>query len=121
MQVKGTEFIGQPSKEIDVLTARNYLNNYLLECARIGEDPALTLKALRIDKSAIVSIFETYGDTCQYIRLYFGKLTAPGFELLPDHTIIVVGVGDDNENLVDEGGIFDNCDPCPRNCPLNDF
>lgn len=118
MQVFKKRQTNSASEKISAATAQEYLNNYIKHCIKEGEDPSRILKSLRIDRTAFEAILSN--KKCAYIRMYFGMPTTPG-DLVGDYTIMVVGADATNENILEDGEIYDNADPCPINCPKNDF
>ena len=118
MEVTGSLPTNLISDKITPAIAQQYLNNYLTDCIKKGEDPTKVLRSIRLDRSAFEAILSN--KKCSYIRMYFG-MPAIGTNLIGDYTIMVVGVDDNNENILEDGNIFDNGVPCPSSCPKKDF
>jgi hypothetical protein len=110
------DFFKPKSEQIDRTLAAKYLEQYIEVCESQGEEKEKILKALKVSKDAITSIFSN--KECEALRLYFGKRTA-GVPLDPDYTIVLVGVNSENQNINDN--IWDECSPCPEDCPKTDF
>lgn len=113
-----SNFVKTKSANITPGVARNYQANYMDASRANGEGDDEIIRALKIDKKAIDSIFSD--NSCVAMRMYFGKrqsLTAA--PLAGDYTIMAVGVDSANQNLTKN--IWDECSPCPKDCPTVDF
>lgn len=108
------EFKESGSKKITRDTAKKYLENYLDASKNQGEKDGNILRSLTVSRSAIKSILAQEG--CVDIRIYIGKFT-PGKPFDTDHTLVLVGVDNTGENILDAGEIWDDCTPCPPRCP----
>ena len=113
-----TIFFPRAPKKITPAEATVLKNNYWDTCIDAGEQPGDILKSLSIDRAAVESIFQN--KEVVKLRMYLGR-TERAIPLKPDHTLILVGVDFRNENIVSTGEIWDNCSPCPSDCPLKDF
>ncbi len=107
------------SEKISAETAQRYLNNYLRACIKKGENPKRILKSLRIDRPSIEAILAD--KNCAYVRMYFGMPQIDPPDIGGDCTLMLVGVDGNNENILENGEIYDNTLPCPYTCPQKDF
>ncbi|MEP6674484.1 MAG: hypothetical protein ABJA78_04995 [Ferruginibacter sp.] len=111
-------FAGSRSANITAGVARKYQGNYMDASRANGEGDDEIIRALKIDKRAIDSIFSN--PACVGMRMYFGKREVAGAApLAGDYTIMAVGVDGSNQNITNN--IWDECSPCPKDCPTVDF
>ncbi len=103
------------SHQISRELANEYFNNYLNASVDKGEPPETILKWLQLDIKAINAILNQKTKPAT-IRMYFGKKRNDP-SITPDHTLILVGVDENGENILDSGEIWDEAKPCPYNCP----
>lgn len=121
------EFKKTLSKKITRQVAKDYTENYFKHCRDVNHEPENEiLKSLTIDRTAVETIFKQ--TDCVALRMYLGK-TTPGTDVKPDHTLVLVGVDSKNKNIfvkkdknpAGDNEIYDNCTPCPFDCPTNPF
>ena len=114
------EFVKSESKKITRADAKKYHEKYLKDCENRNEPKDQTLKSLKVDAPAVRKILDQPG--CKEIRFYLGQSDEKQ-NILTGTTLILVGVDGNNNNMLDNGEIYDNCIPCPpsSNCPSTDF
>jgi len=103
------------SHQISLELANEYFNNYLNASTHKGEPQDDILKWLQIDIKAINGILNQKIKPSA-IRIYFGKKRNKP-SMATDHTLILVGVDENGENILGDGQIWDDATPCPTNCP----
>ena len=108
------EFASYAPSKIRPEIATEWIKNYFDLCRDNGEDEDKIIKSFAMDKIVFKSIF--FNDAAVRVRAYLAKKTA-GMPLVGDHTLIFVGVDKDGENILSTAEIWDNCSPCPQDCP----